>query len=128
MGLALAINCTLLILSRYRDELAGGASRDQALVYTMAAAGRTVLFSGAIVTLSMMPMLLFPMYLLKSFAYAGATVAAFATIGALVVTPALIGLLGERIDSLDVPDTFDAGWPQRRGKSNKRSGTTQPSG
>jgi putative drug exporter of the RND superfamily len=106
IGLALAINNTLLILSRYRDELAGGSSRDQALVYTMATAGRTVLCSGAIVTLSMLPMLLFPMYLLKSFAYAGATVGAFATIGAFILTPALIALLGDRIDSLDVRRLF----------------------
>jgi putative drug exporter of the RND superfamily len=106
MGVALAVDYTLLILSRYRDELASGASRGQAPVYTMATAGRTVLFSGAIVTLSMMPMLLFPLYFLKSFAYAGATVAAFAAIGALVVTPALIALLGERIDPLDIRRLF----------------------
>lgn len=106
LGLALAIDYTLLILSRYRDEVAGGASRDQALVYTMAAAGRTVLFSGAIVASSTAPMLLFPTYFLKSLAYAGIAATAFATLGALVVTPALIALLGERIDSLDVRRLF----------------------
>ena len=53
MGLALAIDYTLLILSRFRDELAGGAGRDEALVRTMVTAGRTVLFSGMTVALSM---------------------------------------------------------------------------
>jgi RND superfamily putative drug exporter len=97
MGLALAIDYTLLILSRYRDELAGGAAPDAALVSTMTKAGRTVMFSGATVALSMLPMLAFPMYFLKSFAYAGIGVVIFAVVGALVVAPALIALFGERI-------------------------------
>ena len=71
MGLALAIDYTLLIISRYRDELADGADRDRALIRTMATAGRTVLFSALTVALSMVAMVLFPMYFLKSFAYAG---------------------------------------------------------
>ena len=76
MGLALAIDYTLLIISRYRDELADGVPRDEALIRTMSTAGRTVLFSATTVALSMAAMLLFPMYFLKSFAYAGvATVA-----------------------------------------------------
>jgi putative drug exporter of the RND superfamily len=106
MGLALSIDYTLLILSRYRDELAGGASHERALVTTMATAGRTVLFSAVTVMLSMTPMLMFPMYFLKSFAYAGITVVVFAAIGALVVTPALITLLGDRLNSYDVRRLF----------------------
>ncbi|MEE6167660.1 MULTISPECIES: MMPL family transporter [unclassified Mycolicibacterium] len=102
MGLALAIDYTLLLLSRYRDELADGHTRDDALLRTMSAAGRTVLFSAMIVGLSMLPMALFPMYFLKSFAYAGVAVVAFAACAALVVTPAAIALLGARLDSLDV--------------------------
>ena len=78
MGLALAIDYTLLIISRYRDELADGARRDDALVQTMATAGRTVLFSATIVALSMAVMVVFPMAFLKSFAYAGVATVAFA--------------------------------------------------
>src|SRR6478736_3829048 len=74
LGLALAIDYTLLIISRYRDELADGADRDRALVRTMATAGRTVLFSAMTAALSMVAMVLFPMYFLKSFAYAGIAV------------------------------------------------------
>jgi RND superfamily putative drug exporter len=102
MGLALAIDYTLLIISRFRDELAGGASRDDALVHTMMTAGRTVLFSATIVALSMAAMILFPMYFLKSFAYAGIATVGFAALAAVVVTPATIVLLGDRLDSLDV--------------------------
>ena len=102
MGLALAIDYTLLIISRFRDELAGSASRDDALVHTMMTAGRTVLFSATTVALSMAAMILFPMYFLKSFAYAGIATVGFAALAAVVVTPATIVLLGDRLDSLDV--------------------------
>ncbi len=101
MGLALAIDYTLLIISRYRDELADDADRDRALVRTMATAGRTVLFSAMTVALSMVAMVLFPMYFLKSFAYAGIAVVLFAAVAAIVVAPAAIALLGGRLDSLD---------------------------
>ena len=68
----------------------------------MATAGRTVLFSAMTVALSMVAMVLFPMYFLKSFAYAGIAVVAFAAVAAIVVAPAAIVLLGDRLDSLDV--------------------------
>ncbi|MGV0675350.1 MMPL family transporter [Mycolicibacterium fortuitum] len=102
MGLALAIDYTLLIVSRYRDELADGADPDRALVRTMVTAGRTVLFSAMTVALSMVAMVLFPMYFLKSFAYAGIAVVALAAFAAIVVAPAAIVLLGDRLDAYDV--------------------------
>ena len=106
MGLALAIDYTLLIISRYRDELADGAAPDVALVRTMATAGRTVLFSATTVALSMAAMVLFPMYFLKSFAYAGIATVAFGALAAIIVTPAAIALLGPRLDALDVRRLF----------------------
>jgi putative drug exporter of the RND superfamily len=102
MGLALAIDYTLLIVSRFRDELAEGAGREEALLRTMATAGRTVLFSAMTVALSLVAMVLFPMYFLKSFAYAGIPVVAFSAVAAVVVTPAAIVLVGTRLDALDV--------------------------
>jgi uncharacterized membrane protein YdfJ with MMPL/SSD domain len=102
VGMALAIDYTLLIVSRFRDELAKGAGRDEALIHAMGTAGRTVLFSAATVALSMSAMALFPMYFLKSFAYAGIATVAFVAVAAIVVTPATIALLGQRLDSLDV--------------------------
>jgi RND superfamily putative drug exporter len=102
MGMALAVDYTLLILSRYRDELAQGHTRDVALLATMATAGRTVLFSAMTVALSMATMVFFPPYFLKSFAYAGTAVVAFAAVAAITVTPAAIVLLDRRLDSCDV--------------------------
>jgi RND superfamily putative drug exporter len=102
MGLALAIDYTLLIISRYRDELADGAGRDAALVQTMATAGRTVVFSAAIVALSMAVMVVFPMAFLKSFAYAGVATVAFAALAALFVTPAALVLLDDRLHAMDI--------------------------
>ncbi len=102
MGLALAIDYTLLIISRYRDELGEGADRRDAIATTMATAGRTVLFSAVTVALSMAVMVLFPMNFLRSFAYAGVATVAFAAVSAVVVTPAAIMLLGDRLDKLDV--------------------------
>jgi len=102
MGLALAIDYTLLIISRYRDELADGADREVAVVRTVVTAGRTVLFSATTVALSMAVMVLFPMHFLKSFAYAGVAVVAFAAVAAVVVTPAALVLLGDRLDSFNV--------------------------
>lgn len=101
LGLALAIDYTLLIVSRYRDELAEGGDRQQALIRTMATAGRTVLFSAVTVALSMSATALFPMYFLRSFAYAGVATVAFVAISSIVLTPAAIALLGPRLDSLD---------------------------
>jgi RND superfamily putative drug exporter len=101
MGLALAIDYTLLIISRYRDELAEGADPNTALVRTMTTAGRTVLFSATTVALSMAALVLFPMHVLKSFAYAGVATVAFAALAAVVVTPAAIVLLGDRLNALD---------------------------
>jgi RND superfamily putative drug exporter len=102
LGLALAIDYTLLIISRYRDELTDGSGPDEALIRTMATAGRTVLFSATTVALSMAAMVLFPMYFLKSFAYAGVATVAFVAVAAIVVTPAAIVLLGPRLNALDV--------------------------
>ncbi|SBS76103.1 MmpL domain-containing protein [uncultured Mycobacterium sp.] len=97
LGLALAIDYTLLMVNRYRDEVEGGAGREDALATMMVTAGRTVLFSATIVALSMAVMVLFPMHFLKSFAYAGVATVVFAALAALLVTPAAIALLGARI-------------------------------
>jgi RND superfamily putative drug exporter len=102
MALALAIDYTLLIISRYREELSADTDRDSAMVRTMRTAGRTVLFSACTVALSLLTLLLFPMYFVRSFAYAGVAVVVMASLAAIVIAPAAIVLLGERIDSLDV--------------------------
>jgi putative drug exporter of the RND superfamily len=106
LGLALAIDYTLLIISRFREEIRGGADRDQALITTMVTAGRTVLFSAMTVALSMAALVMFPMYFLKSFAYAGVATVALAAASAVIVTPAAIVLLGNRLDALSIGRAF----------------------
>ncbi|ALR11419.1 membrane protein [Mycobacteroides saopaulense] len=108
LGLALAIDYTLLVLSRYREEVSAGRDagvpaedlRARAIVRTMTSAGRTIVFSAVTVGLSLAAMAIFPMYFLRSFAYAGVSVVALAAVVTLVVTPAILALLGERVDSL----------------------------
>ncbi len=106
LGVALAVDYTLLILSRYRDELAEGSDPEEALIRTMTTAGRTVLFSAVTVALSMLATVAFPMYFLKSFAYSGVATVAFVATASIVVTPAAIVLLGSRIDALNVRKLF----------------------
>ena len=101
LGLALAVDYTLLIINRYRDELAEDVPPGEALLRTMLTAGRTVLFSAVTVALSMSVMVIFPTYFLRSFAYAGIATAALAAVAAVVLTPAAIVALGPRIDALD---------------------------
>lgn len=102
LGFALAVDYTLLIISRYRDELAGGSACHEALVRTVTTAGRTVLFSATTVALALAATALFPMYFLKSFAYAGIAVVVFAALAAVVLAPAALTLLGGRLDALNI--------------------------
>ncbi|HEY3528871.1 MAG TPA: MMPL family transporter [Nocardioides sp.] len=102
MGLALAIDYSLFVVSRYREETRKGAPSDVAVRRTMQTAGRTVLFSALTVGLSLAAMLVFPVYFLRSFAYAGLAVVGLATVAALVLLPALLTLLGSRVDALDL--------------------------
>ncbi len=102
MGLALAIDYTLLIVTRYREEVDRGQPRTEAIVRTIDTAGRTVIFSGITVALSMAALAIFPMYFLRSFAYAGVGVVIVAVLAAIVLTPALLAVLGDRVDALDL--------------------------
>jgi RND superfamily putative drug exporter len=102
LGLALAIDYSLFIVSRYREEVRAGRSRPDAVRQAMRTAGRTVLFTALTVGLSLSALLVFPVYFLRSFAYAGLGVVAFAAVAALVVLPALLTVLGPRIDALDI--------------------------
>jgi len=101
LGLGLAIDYSLFIVNRFREELRKGKSPDAAVVRTVETAGRTVLFSAATVGVSLAALLVFPLYFLRSFAYAGIAVVAIASIGAVVVLPALLAVLGARVDAWD---------------------------
>jgi RND superfamily putative drug exporter len=103
LGLGLAIDYSLFIVSRYREELRAGNEPSDALVITMQTAGRTVLFGAFTVAAALLALMVFPLYFLRSFGYAGIAVIGLAALGALVVLPALLAVLGRRVDRFRLP-------------------------
>jgi putative drug exporter of the RND superfamily len=99
LGLGLAIDYSLFIVSRYREELHRGLSVEDAVVRSIETAGRTVTMSALIVAVSLSALLIFPMYFLRSFAYAGIAVVLLAMASAVLTLPALLASIGHRIDS-----------------------------
>ncbi|WP_277832739.1 MMPL family transporter [Speluncibacter jeojiensis] len=102
LGLALAIDYSLFIVSRFREELGRGLDPVPAVLRTVQTAGRTVLFSALTVALSLAALVVFPQYFLKSFAYAGLAVVATASLASILILPAALTLMGRRVDALDV--------------------------
>ncbi|MEY9872144.1 RND superfamily putative drug exporter [Streptacidiphilus sp. MAP12-33] len=98
LGLGLSVDYSLLIVSRYREERAAGLAGPQALAVTLRTAGRTVVFSGAIVAAVLATLVVFKQYFLSSFAYAGVAVVAITVACALLPLPAALLLVGDRID------------------------------
>jgi RND superfamily putative drug exporter len=98
MGLGLAIDYSLFIVSRYREELGKGLAVREAVVETVRTAGRTVAFSGFTVAISLSALLIFPMAFLRSFAYAGVAVVLLAALVSTTFLPALLAVLGHRVD------------------------------
>jgi len=103
LGLALAIDYSLLMISRFREELGRGQEPAQAVVRSVRTAGRTIVFSGATVVAALAVLLIFPMYFLRSFAYAGIGVVLISMAAAVVVLPALLAVLGRRVNSGRLP-------------------------
>ena len=102
MGLGLGIDYALLMVSRFREEMAAGRGRAEAVAVTTRTAGRTIVFSGLTVMVALSVMLLFPLFFLRSMAYAGIAVTAVAVLAAVVALPALLMVLGPRVNALKV--------------------------
>ena len=98
LGLGLAVDYSLFVVSRYREELETGAGTAVAIGRSLQTAGRTVAFSAMTVMISMSALLVFPVPYLQSFAYAGMAVVAFSALASIVVLPAILAVLGPRID------------------------------
>jgi RND superfamily putative drug exporter len=98
LGLGLGIDYALLIVNRFREELHAGKSVDDSVINTVATAGKTVFYSGLTVLVTMASLLLFPLNFLKSFGYAGVSVISLAVLGALIPLPALLAILGHKVD------------------------------
>ena len=103
LGLGLGIDYALLTVNRFREELANGGDTRAAVIATVATAGRTIAFSAATVAAALAALLLFPLYFLRSFAYAGIGVIVIAMISAVVVLPALLMVLGPRVNAGRLP-------------------------
>ncbi|GAA4632922.1 MMPL family transporter [Actinoallomurus vinaceus] len=114
MGLGLAIDYSLFIVNRFREELARGTDRPTALANTMATAGRTIAFSGITVTTALSGLLLFPQMFLRSVGIGGMAVVAVAIVGALFLLPSLLALLGHRVEFGRMP------W-RRRSRGDRRT-------
>jgi uncharacterized membrane protein YdfJ with MMPL/SSD domain len=97
MGLGLAVDYTLFLVTRYRQELASGASEHEALRATMTRAGSTVCFSAVTVACALATLTLFPEGFLKSMGIAGAVVAIIAALAALTISPALLTIWGVKV-------------------------------
>jgi putative drug exporter of the RND superfamily len=102
LGLGLAIDYSLFIVSRFREELGAGRDVESALEETLAHAGRTVAGSSLTMAAAASALLVFPLMFLRSFAYSGIAVCVLAGTAALVVLPAVLALLGTRINALTV--------------------------
>jgi RND superfamily putative drug exporter len=102
LGLGLAIDYSLFIVSRFREELQSGLDTEAALEETLAHAGRTVAGSALTMAAAASALLVFPLVFLRSFAYSGIAVVLLAGAAALIVLPAVLALLGHRINALTV--------------------------
>ena len=102
MGLGLGIDYALLMVNRFREELHHGKDVESAIVTTVVTAGKTVFYSGITVIITLSSLTFFPQMFLKSFGYAGITVVAMAILAALLPFPAILALLGHRINKYTV--------------------------
>jgi RND superfamily putative drug exporter len=103
IGLGVAIDYSLLLVTRWREELAGGHHGDQAVRLAMATAGRAVVFSGATVAIGLVSMVFLPVPFLRSMGYAGMLIPLVSVAVTLTLLPLLLATVGQRLD-----------WPRRR--------------
>ena len=134
LGLALAIDYSLFMVSRFREELRRGRTVAQAVETTVATSGKAVAFSGLAVAIGLSGLLLFRPTALRSFGIGGSLVVASSVFFALTFLPAVLGMLGPRVNALSLGGLFDAirrrlGRPvgdRRRAPRDARAGPASP--
>jgi len=102
VGLGVSIDYALLMIFRFREELAGGRSPDDALVETMTHAGRSVIVSGSTVAIGLLSMVILPLPFIRSIGIGGMLIPLVAVTAAITLLPAMLSLLGTRINRLRV--------------------------
>jgi uncharacterized membrane protein YdfJ with MMPL/SSD domain len=115
IGLGMAIDYALFVVSRFREELAAGHDTPAAIQRTMTTAGRTVMVSGLTIALALASLLIYPQVFLRSMGFGGMAAVLVAMFGALTVLPALLAVLGPRVNALRIPTpwrrrTAGEGW------------------
>jgi RND superfamily putative drug exporter len=103
IGLGVAIDYSLFIVNRFRDELAAGASREDAIAKALSTAGRAITFSGVTVAVGLSAMLFFQGTFMASMGAAGAIVVGIAVVYGLTFLPALLSVMGPTVDRLRLP-------------------------
>ncbi|HVD25035.1 MAG TPA: MMPL family transporter [Gaiellaceae bacterium] len=103
MGLALGIDYSLFVVSRFREERSSGRERLDAITATGSTASRAVLFSGLAFVVAMLGLLLIPNTIFRSLAVGAILVGITAVLGALTLLPAILSLLGDRVNFLRIP-------------------------
>ena len=103
MGLALGIDYSLFVISRFREERTHGLEKTDAIGFTGATASRAVLFSGSTFVVALFGMLLVPTNIMRSLAAGAIIVGVVSVAAALTLLPALLSMLGDRVDSARVP-------------------------
>src|SRR5215213_8034147 len=100
VGLGVAIDYALLMIFRFRDELREGADAETALVETMTHAGKAVIVSGSTVAVGLLSLVVLPLPFIRSVGVGGMLIPAVSVFAAITLLPALLAVLGERINSL----------------------------
>ena len=94
----MAIDYSLLMIFRYREELHHGKDTEAAIVETMIHAGRSVIVSGSTVAIGLLSMILLPLPFIRSIGIGGMLIPAVSVVAAITLVPAMLSLLGPRID------------------------------
>ena len=103
MGLALGIDYSLFVVSRYREERGHGFAKEDAIAQTGATASRAVLFSGSTFVVALLGMFIVPTSIMRSLALGAILVGIVSVAAALTLLPALLSLVGDRVNSMRVP-------------------------
>ena len=132
MGLALGIDYSLFVLSRYREERHNGLEKNDAIVASGATASKAVLFSGSSFVVALCGLLLVPDTILRSLAFGAILVGIVTVVAALTLLPAMLALLGDRVNALRLPffgreqtgreQVLDPGRQRRRTPTGDRAG------
>ncbi len=101
-GLGLGVDYSLFMVSRFREELARGRDVPDAIAITMSTAGRAVFFSGLAVSIGLLGLIVFPLNMLRSVGLGGMLTVAFSILAATTLLPALLSVIGRRVNALPV--------------------------